>query len=99
MPARFEVTPKAWELTRRRFRLGARWKAERVFEHLQATCQDLGLPLLDPRRELSALEASGPLAYFPEDGHWTEAGHQAAAILIARALQPRRQRPTATLGE
>jgi hypothetical protein len=88
VPARFEVNQRAWQLTRRRFGLGPRWKPERVAERLHATCGELGIPLLDPRAELSALEESGRSAYFPQDGHWTEAGHRAAALLLAGRLAP-----------
>ena len=88
VPARFEVNERAWELTRQRYRLGPRWKPERVAERLRAECAGLGLVLIDPREELRARESSGRPAYYPRDGHWTEAGHETAAGLIARKLAP-----------
>jgi hypothetical protein len=88
VPARFEVDERAWSLTRKRYRLGPRWKPDRVAERLRAACGELALPLLDPRAELIAEERSGRRAYFPQDGHWTEAGHAAAAAVVARALVP-----------
>jgi hypothetical protein len=86
VPARFEVNERAWALTRHRYGLGPRWKPERVIEGLRAACDDLGLPLLDPRPEMRALEEAGRPAYFPQDGHWTAAGHEAAARAVAGRL-------------
>jgi hypothetical protein len=88
VPARFEVNERAWQLTQQRFLLGPRWKHERVAERLRAECADRGLTLLDLRDGLRALEDSDPPAYLPRDGHWTEAGHAAAARALARALRP-----------
>jgi acetyltransferase AlgX (SGNH hydrolase-like protein) len=86
VPARFEVNEPARRLTWRRYRLGPRWKAERVVDRLRGVCADLGLPLLDPRAELAVLEQSGRPGYLPVDGHWTGAGHEAAATILARVL-------------
>lgn len=88
VPARFEVNERAWELTRRRYRLGPRWRHDRVVDRLNGLCADLGIPLIDPRRELRALEEAGRPAYLAIDGHWTEVGHEAAAAILARALTP-----------
>lgn len=88
VPARFEVNERAKRLTWRRYRLGPRWKAERVVDRLNGVCADLGLPLLDPRPELTALERSGPPAYLAVDGHWTEGGHARAAASLATVLVP-----------
>jgi hypothetical protein len=86
VPARFEIDERAWALTRRRYRLGPRWKADRVIERLRATCEQLTLPLIDPRAELIAKERAGPRAYYPHDGHWTEEGHATAAAVVARTI-------------
>lgn len=93
VPARFEVDERAWLLTRRRHRLGPRWKPDRVVERLRAVCAELRLPLVDPRAELIAEERAGRRAYYPQDGHWTEAGHATAAAVVARALGQRPAMP------
>jgi hypothetical protein len=87
VPARFEVDDGAWELTRARYSMGRRWwRRERVFDDLRETCRTLGLPLVDPRNALRASQASGRLAYFVRDGHWTAEGHAVAARAIADFL-------------
>lgn len=93
VPARFEVDERAWALTRRRYRLGPRWKPDRVVERLRAACAEVSLPLIDPRAELTAEERAGRRAYFPQDGHWTEVGHATAAAVVARALAQRPATP------
>jgi hypothetical protein len=93
VPARFEVDERAWGLTRRRYRLGPRWKPERVVERLRDACAGLSLPLLDPRPELSEQERSGRGTYHPQDGHWTAVGHATAAAVVARELAQRPATP------
>ncbi len=80
VPAFFEVHDRTWTLTRERYGLGRRWNRERVFLRLQDTCRKLGLPLIDPRRDLAAAEARGEHAYYREDVHWTPLGHRIAAL-------------------
>jgi lysophospholipase L1-like esterase len=88
VPARFEVDDRAWELTRERYAMGRRWwRRERVFDDLRETCRALGLPLVDPRDDLRAAEASGRPAYYVRDGHWTPEGHAVAAHRIAELLE------------
>jgi len=84
VPVRFEVNDAVWELSRRRYRMGRRWDRDVVFERLRAVCEDLGLPLVDPRGELRRQETTGAPAYFTRDVHWTAAGNAVAA----HALEP-----------
>jgi hypothetical protein len=93
VPARFEVDERAWQLTRRRYRLGPRWKADRVVERLRSACAELSLPLLDPRADLIEQERAGRGTYYPQDGHWTDVGHATAAAVVARALGQRTATP------
>jgi hypothetical protein len=86
IPDRSEVNDRAWELTRAMYSLGPRWSRDRVLERLRKTTEVLGIPLVDPREPLRAAEAGRTPAHFPEDGHWTEVGHEIAAREIAAAL-------------
>jgi acetyltransferase AlgX (SGNH hydrolase-like protein) len=86
VPARFEVSDSAWDLTRRLNGWGPRWKRERVIERLLAVCGEGALRCVDPRPRFQAAEASGAETYFPQDGHWAPAGHRVAAEAIRDAL-------------
>ena len=82
VPVRFEVNDRVWELSRQRYRMGRRWDRNVVFERLRAVCDDLGIPLVDPRDELRRQEATGAPAYYTRDVHWTAFGNAVAAHLL-----------------
>ena len=82
VPVRFEVNDRVWELSRQRYRMGRRWDRDVVFERLRAVCDDLGIPLVDPRDELRRQEATGAPAYYTRDVHWTAFGNAVAAHLL-----------------
>jgi lysophospholipase L1-like esterase len=84
VPVRFEVNDPVWELTRQRYRMGRRWDRDMVFKRLRSVCEDLGIPLVDPRPELRRQDSTGTPAYFTRDVHWTAAGNAVAA----HALEP-----------
>ena len=84
VPVRFEVNDRVWELSRQRYHMGRRWDRDVVFERLRAVCDDLGIPLVDPRDELRRQEATGAPAYYTRDVHWTAFGNAVAA----HALEP-----------
>ncbi len=88
VPAGFESSDRAWDLTRRRYDMGRRWERDRVFEGLRAIAQGRGLTLVDPRPLFREAQASGQATYFPEDGHWTETGNRLAAKVLGDALRP-----------
>jgi hypothetical protein len=79
VPVRFEVNDRVWELSRQRYRMGRRWDRDVVFERLRTVCDDLKIPLVDPRDELRRQEASGAPAYYTRDVHWTAFGNAVAA--------------------
>jgi hypothetical protein len=79
VPVRFEVNDRVWELSRQRYRMGRRWDRDVVFERLRSACEDLGIPLVDPRDELRRQDATGAPAYYTRDVHWTAFGNAVAA--------------------
>ncbi len=58
---------------------------------LGASLQDYfdqrGIHMINPVMEFRELEKQGKRLYFDQDAHWTVAGHNAAAKLIAQAIQ------------
>jgi len=84
VPVRFEVNDGVWDLSRQRYHLGRRWDRDVVFERLRAVCEELGIPLVDPRAELRRQETTGAPAYYTRDVHWTASGNAVAA----HALEP-----------
>jgi hypothetical protein len=84
VPVRFEVNDAVWDLSRQRYHMGRRWDRDVVFERLRAVCEELAIPLVDPRSELRRQEATTAPAYYTRDVHWTASGNAVAA----RALAP-----------
>ena len=85
VPMRGEVNDSVWELTRQRYHLGRRWDRFVVFDRLRSVCEELDIPLVDPREDLRRTEAKGPPAYYTRDVHWTATGNGVAA----HVLEPR----------
>lgn len=77
----YETVLESWENARKG------WRRDKVFKRMQEVCASLGLPLVDPRDAFRVADASGGGAFFPKDGHWTEAGHATAGHEIARFLR------------
>lgn len=86
VPARFEVEEGAWELTRQAYGLNAQWDRGRVVSELSRVAAGLSLPFVDPRSAFRSFELKGKSTYFPEDGHWTEAGNEVAATEIVAEI-------------
>lgn len=86
VPAAFEYDDRAWDLTRRRYRLGRRWDRDRVASDLAAAVEEIGVPLVDPRPEMRTAMASGRRPCFPADGHWNVVGNALAAQVLERAI-------------
>jgi lysophospholipase L1-like esterase len=62
----------------------------RTLREIEELSKSRGLATLDLTPVLAAqLEKDGQPLYFPVDGHWNAAGHQAAAQAIADWLEPR----------
>ncbi len=86
VPARFEVNDAVWELTRERYQMRRRWERNRVFDRLQAACQKIGVPLVDPRAGLRDAERSSRPAYYTRDTHWNAVGNSVAAEALRPAV-------------
>jgi hypothetical protein len=96
VPSRMEINEEAFEITSERYRMGLKQTRDRVVDRLGSLCEELGLPLLDPREALRGVESSGRPAYYPRDGHWNEAGNAVVAHELAplvRRLLPCPDRP------
>jgi hypothetical protein len=87
VPVRFEVNDAVWDLTRQRYRMGRRWDRDAVFSRLHSACEELGIPLADPRSELRRQEATVAPAYYTRDVHWTASGNAVAARTIALVVR------------
>jgi hypothetical protein len=79
VPARFEVNPTVWQTTRERYKLGRRWDPYVVHDRLKKELDAIGVPLLDPRAELTAVDSTGTPAYYTRDVHWNAVGNRIAA--------------------
>jgi lysophospholipase L1-like esterase len=71
--------------------------AEREMELLAAALRDGGYALIDPRPRFAELTRRGVETNYPVDGHWTAAGHAAAAAAILGWLREEAGRPSAAL--
>jgi hypothetical protein len=81
VPARFEVSDRAFDLTILRYGLDREaWDPGRVSQRLAEIAENTGFAFLDPTE---ALRASSGLTrgepYFPVDGHWNRLGHDVVA--------------------
>lgn len=64
----------------------ADWDLRLVERRLEAVCDRLAVPFISPVEVLRARTRQGEALYFPSDGHWTAAGHQAIARILAQQL-------------
>jgi lysophospholipase L1-like esterase len=56
-------------------------------ERVRALADQLGVPLIDPRPTLRAVANGGEPLYYPNDRHFTVAGHRVVADRLKRDLQ------------
>lgn len=90
-PPRWQVRDEAWERYRRAWNLPAdAFDRDRVSRVAHAGLRELGIEPVDLRPALRAAEAAGTPCYYDHDGHWTSAGHEVVAGVIARELEARR---------
>lgn len=89
IPNRFEVDPHTWELTRIIYGVDESvWDRAAVCRRLERIGAQRGFPVLDltpALRQEVHWPWRGP--YFDYDGHWTAAGHRAAAGAVRSFLQ------------
>ena len=91
IPARFEVSDRAFELTVLRYGLQrSAWDPARVRTRLGEIASRTGFSVLDLTPPLRAAEGSGSgETYFPYDGHWNASGHEVAARSLLGFLRER----------
>ncbi|MBN2370438.1 MAG: SGNH/GDSL hydrolase family protein [Vicinamibacteria bacterium] len=87
VPARFEVNDEVWDLTRRRYRLGSRWRRTSVVYRLRGICSTLGVPLVDTSETMRESEAAGHPAYYSRDVHWNAEGNRLAALALESSVR------------
>lgn len=89
IPARFEVSDRAFELTVLRYGLErSAWDPARVRTRLAEIATRTGFSFLDLTPSLrQAADSLEP--YFPYDGHWNASGHEAAARALLAFLRER----------
>lgn len=87
VPARFEVNPAVWQTTRERYKLGKRWDPYVVYDRLKAELDAIGVPLLDPRAELTAVDGTDAPAYYTRDVHWNAVGNRIAGEGLQRWVE------------
>jgi len=88
VPNRFEVDPRAWELTRIAYAVDdALWDRGAVCRRLRQIGADRGFEVLDLTEPLrhEVHWWSGP--YFDYDGHWNALGHAIAARALLDCLE------------
>ena len=80
----------AWAAKRRR-----RWRSRMqnrlaLNDLMREFCAQEGITFLDLTADLQATLSTGHNVYFPDDSHWNAAGHETAAVALARLLRAER---------
>jgi lysophospholipase L1-like esterase len=91
IPARFEISDRAWALTAMRYGIDpSAWDQTLVRKHLQEIASSTGWAFLDLTPALqAAVGFPGGEPYLPEDGHWNRRGHDVAAQAVVEFLRER----------
>jgi hypothetical protein len=91
VPARFEISDRDWELTTLRYGIDPQtWDRALVRKHLETIASEEGWTFLDLTQALkAAVGVLGGEPYFRYDGHWNQAGHDAAARAAVGFLRER----------
>lgn len=84
VPSRFEVDDRSWRLTRTLYGFDeSAWDRGRVMARLAEIGRAEAIPFLDLTAPLRAADTP----YFTYDGHWTAAGHAAAARALLETMR------------
>lgn len=99
VPARFEVSDRAFDLTLLRYGLDrSAWDPGRVRHRLSGIAAEKGFEFLDLAPDLRASKGLLAEPYFPHDGHWNAKGHDVAARALFRFLDERKFLSCAKMG-
>lgn len=98
VPARLEVSDRAFELTLVRYGLDrSAWEPARVRDRMAEIASASGFAFVDPTADLRAGVGLMGEPYFPVDGHWNRSGNDIAARALFRALRERGALPCAKM--
>ncbi|MFH1645779.1 MAG: SGNH/GDSL hydrolase family protein, partial [Candidatus Omnitrophota bacterium] len=88
IPVRGAIYEKYWKRMKIQYGMkGDQWNVLCVASELESICKRNNISFINPvsdfAEEAKALESSGGMLYFKQDGHWNRYGHKAAGEMLA----------------